>query len=156
MLDCWNLKYTDSIRDILDVLFPPCLMDAKVFLEFHSISVVSFGSWWIFVWSLLCSVRGRLYPLAGLQPLHAAAIAGHSDIVQILVEHGADANSRHRFAGNSALQLGFIQAWRPKHQPQPGTAKWPTCLPAVSINGIDLSHLVHLLHDCILLFILFD
>lgn len=114
MLDCWNLKYTGSIRDILDVLFPLFLMDAKAFLEFHSISVVSFGSWWIFAWSLLCSVRGRLYPLAGLQPLHAAAIAGHSDVVQILVEHGADANSRHRFAGNSALQLGFIQAWRPK------------------------------------------
>eukprot|EP00438_Fugacium_kawagutii_P019447 Skav202439 [mRNA] locus=scaffold2957:52823:54250:- [translate_table: standard] len=53
---------------------------------------------------------------AGVQPLHAAAIAGHAEIVQILVEHGADPNQRHGFAGNSPLhfaaEMGHVEVVR--------------------------------------------
>ena len=49
--------------------------------------------------------------LSGLQAIHAAAIAGHADVVEILVEHGADPNSRHGFAGNSPLLIGFKGEW---------------------------------------------
>ncbi len=101
-----------------------------------------------------------IFTPAGLQPLHAAAIAGHSDVVQILVEHGADANSRHRFAGNSPLQLGRPD---PKTQTSTrfaGTGKWP---PISTFSGtplvpgtirhnytqyIDLLHLLFILFDC--------
>jgi hypothetical protein len=42
----------------------------------------------------------------GWQPIHEAARGGHLDIVQLLVEHGADVNERTHFGeGQSVLEL---------------------------------------------------
>jgi len=43
----------------------------------------------------------------GWQPIHEAARAGHTDVVRLLVKHGADVNARtgHNGEGNSVLNL---------------------------------------------------
>jgi prolyl 4-hydroxylase len=42
----------------------------------------------------------------GWQPIHEAARGGHLEIVQLLVEHGADVNERTHFGeGQSVLEL---------------------------------------------------
>jgi hypothetical protein len=42
----------------------------------------------------------------GWQPIHEAARGGHLDIVQLLVEHGADINERTNFGeGESVIEL---------------------------------------------------
>ncbi|CAE8681824.1 unnamed protein product [Polarella glacialis] len=63
--------------------------------------------------SLLRSVRHFLKAGAdvnttsnmGLQPIHNAAIMGHSAAVELLVRHKADVNARHRFAGSTPLHF---------------------------------------------------
>ncbi|CAJ1368349.1 unnamed protein product [Effrenium voratum] len=53
---------------------------------------------------------------SGVQAIHAAAIAGHAEIVRVLVEHKANIDARHSFAQNTPLhfaaEMGHVQVVR--------------------------------------------
>ena len=45
-----------------------------------------------------------------LYPIHAAAKAGHEDVVDILLKNGVDVNLQMRFSGQTALHVAAINS----------------------------------------------
>ena len=45
-----------------------------------------------------------------LYPIHAAAKAGHEDIVQILLSHGVDVNLQMKYSGLTALHIAAMHS----------------------------------------------
>ena len=45
-----------------------------------------------------------------LYPIHAAAKAGHEDIVEILLNHGVDVNLQMKYSGQTSLHIAAIHS----------------------------------------------